>query len=377
MLTHEKRPIQWLRRIIQAIFVAFIVFVGLRHQYGSGGSPIDAYCPLGGVESLYSLLTQGKMLAKTAYSNLILLGILLITTLLAGGFFCGWICPLGTIQDWIYAFRKKFVKKTMILPQMLDHYLRYLKYGVLILILIMTIRGMELWFADYDPFKVLFHFSFESTTAYVVLGLTVLTSLLIERFWCKYLCPLGALLTPLAKIGLIKPKKTEQCVDCNLCMRSCTMGLKEIGESGCTNCLECVSVCPAKGALEIHSGMKKPLRAPYILPTVTILLAAVLVAGSMNAGLWQTRTSMSATAVSTSGEVSTENSNYPPVEAITGMTYLDEVGKTYELSPEKILERAKLDPDQDPHQTVRDVTKKVGLEVEVIREAVRELLLEK
>ncbi len=371
----EKSRIQWVRHTIQALIVGFIAYVGLRHQFGTGGSPIDAYCPFGGIESLYSLLVQGKMLAKTAFSNLVLLGALIVATLIAGGFFCGWICPLGTVQDWIYAIRKRIVKKPLKIPPQVDHYLRYLKYGVLALVVIMTVRDMTLWFANYDPFRVFFHFSFESTTAYIVLGVTILLSLLIERFWCKYLCPLGALLTPLAKIGFLKVKKTDQCAQCNLCLRQCSMGLHEIGESGCTNCLECVTACPSTGALHIQIGPTKKIRSPYLLPITGILIGTLLILGSMGAGVWETRTSMSRTAIPAAVESSA--GNYPPVESITGMSYLDEVAKTYDLEPAEILKKAKLDPNQNSHQTVKDITKQSGLEVEVVREAVKELMAEK
>lgn len=104
------RDIQWVRRIVQGVLLALTAFLGLRHQFGSGGSPIDAYCPFGGVESFYTWVTQGKMLAKTSYSNLLLLGILLLMTLFVGGIFCGWLCPLGTVQEWLYALRRKIIK---------------------------------------------------------------------------------------------------------------------------------------------------------------------------------------------------------------------------------------------------------------------------
>lgn len=367
------RKIQRARRVIQALLVALVAFLGWRHQFWSTGSPIDAYCPLGGVESLYAYITTGKMLPKTGFSNFILLGSLLAVTFVAGGVFCGWLCPLGTVQDWIYRLRQKIVKNPIVIPKVIDQKLRYLKYVVLALIVVMTIRGVTLWFAEYDPFKVLFHFSFESTTAYVVLGLTLLSSLLIERFWCKYLCPLGALLSPLAKIGLIRVKKTETCAQCNLCLRSCSMGLNDIGELGCTNCLECVTSCPTSSAsTTLKVGPKRIKGSHLLLPVAGILLGIVLVSGSMGIGVWQTKTAMSRVAVSDSAE--SLGDKYPPVETITGMTTLEEVAKTYDLTPEAILKQAGLDSNQDPKLTVKNITKAVGKETEVIREAVEILV---
>lgn len=366
---------QWIRRGIQAAVVGLVGFIGYQHQYGTGFSPLDAYCPLGGVETLYSWVATGKMLSKTGFSNFILLGALILMTLLAGGVFCGWLCPVGTVQDWIYALRKKVIKKPFKIPPKVDRVLRYLRYVVLASILILTIRGATLWFIDYDPFKAFFAFELDKSTTYYVIGFMVIFSLLIERFWCKYLCPLGAILSPLAQLGLLKIKKTEKCVQCNLCLSKCSMGLHEIGASGCNNCLECSTSCPSSKATAVTFIWNKKPKTKIILPVLGILVGILVVLGSMGAGLWETRTAMSKVALPASAQ--TTQSNYPPVEGITGMTLLDEVAKTYELTPVQILEKAGLNPSENPHQPIRDITRKVGSEVEVIRDAVSQLITTK
>lgn len=363
--------IQWGRRLIQFLLVVFVAYLGLKHQFGAAGSPIDAYCPFGGAESFYTWITTGKMIPKTSISNLILLGSLLVVTLVAGGFFCGWLCPVGTVQDWLYGLRRKVFKKPLAIPRRVDRILRYLRYVVLALVLYMTIANTTLWFESYDPFKVLFHFKLETTTAYVVLGVFLLLSLLIERFWCKYLCPLGAILSPLAKIGLIKVKTTRECAECNLCLRQCHMGLEKIGQDGCTQCLECATSCPTSGkAVTVKIGPRKSRMA--ILPLTGIVLGGALILTSMGIGLWATRTSPKAIAVPAS--VTPLNGNYPPVETITGMSYLDEVATLYGLTPRTILTQAGLDPNQDVHQPIRDITKNAGKEMNVVREAVKVLV---
>lgn len=365
------KHIQWGRRLIQFLLVVLVAYLGLEHQFGLGGSPIDAYCPFGGVESFYTWITTGKMIPKTAVSNLILLGSLLIVTLVAGGFFCGWLCPVGAVQDWLYGLRRKVFKKPLEIPRRVDRVLRYLRYVVLALVLYMTIANTTLWFESYDPFKVLFHFKLETTAAFVVLGAFLLLSLLIERFWCKYLCPLGAILSPLAKIGLIKVKTTQECAGCNLCLRQCHMGLEKIGQNGCTQCLECVTSCPTSGkAVTVKVGQHKSRTS--VLPLTGIALGGLLILMSMGSGLWATRTPPTAIAVPASA--TSLNGNYPPVETITGMSYLDEVATLYGLTPEAILTQAGLDQNQAAHQPVRDITKNVGKEVDVVREAVKALV---
>ena len=139
-----------LRRAVQIGFVAYAFSIGLRHFIvggGSSGAPsLDAFCPFGAVESLWSWITTGTFLRTTNTANLVILVAVLASALLMGRAFCGWMCPLGAVQDWIARLgswltggRLKKRKKGLIpvdLPPVLDKPLRYLKYVVLALSLI-------------------------------------------------------------------------------------------------------------------------------------------------------------------------------------------------------------------------------------------------
>jgi len=129
-----------LRRIIQAAFVAFALFAGARHLWlGSGpaGAPsFDAYCPFGGVETLFQFITAGAFVRKLHPSNLVVLAATLATALLMGRAFCGWICPLGTVQEWLAQLAQKLTggRKAWLPiqpPPAVDRPLRVLKYAVL------------------------------------------------------------------------------------------------------------------------------------------------------------------------------------------------------------------------------------------------------
>ncbi|HDQ93439.1 MAG TPA: 4Fe-4S binding protein, partial [Synergistetes bacterium] len=89
-----------LRYVIQFGFLAFMTWLGYRHQVLGGGPEgvptVDALCPFGGLESLYSILASGTWLRRLAPSAMVLLVVLIAMTLLLGRVFCGWICPLGT-----------------------------------------------------------------------------------------------------------------------------------------------------------------------------------------------------------------------------------------------------------------------------------------
>ena len=102
---------------------------------------MDALCPLGGLESIYSYLSSGTWLRRVAPSALVLFAAVVGITLLFGRVFCGWICPLGTIGEFSNLAAKKLGIRQRELPPALDRALKMLKYVVLAVILYSTFAG--------------------------------------------------------------------------------------------------------------------------------------------------------------------------------------------------------------------------------------------
>ena len=147
------------RRTSQLIFAGFILIASIRHGLGleaNALASIDALCPFGGVETLWTWITTGRFVAKTHPSNLILGLGLLVGVLLAGNAFCGWICPFGAYQDALTWVRRKLHISEIKLPAKADRILRYGRFVVLGIILYATITSLKLWFAEYDPYRTLF-----------------------------------------------------------------------------------------------------------------------------------------------------------------------------------------------------------------------------
>jgi len=125
-----------------------------------------------------------------------------------------------------------------------------------------TISTSRLWFEDYDPYHTLFSlgwlFDFnlaEQWPGYLVTLVVLAGSLLIPRFWCRYLCPLGGLLSLVQRIAPLKVRRNRAaCIDCKRCDKACPLNLHVSTARAlthdCSMCLRCVSACPAKGALE-------------------------------------------------------------------------------------------------------------------------------
>ena len=148
----------------------------------------------------------------------------------------------------------------------LDKYLRFVKYGVLI----WAVTGAAIYgvmvFKDYDPWSALINIAeWVFTPGLVVLGLTLVGSLFVERPWCRYACPLGAASGLLGKLSPVYLKReSDACTNCKICTKACPMGLDvhiatTITGVDCISCLECIGECPREGALEVKIGL--PLMA--------------------------------------------------------------------------------------------------------------------
>jgi len=263
-----------LRRVIQAGFVGFALFVGARHLWlGSGptGAPsFDSYCPFGGIVTLWQFITAGVFLRKLNSSNLVVLAATLATAVLMGRAFCGWICPLGSVQEWVARLAQKLTggRKAgtkgvpwlpVKLPPLVDRPLRYLKYGVLVWALWNSISAVVPPLEPFCPYKTLFHFELESALSWSVFIVMIAGSLLVERFWCKYLCPLGAVLSIFNKISPLRVHTDQAvCTDCGLCGSTCGMGIEDRPENirslECIRCLDCLDTCKRPDAIELKLG---------------------------------------------------------------------------------------------------------------------------
>ena len=245
LLARLRKP-KAIRTTVQVVvfFSALLLPVGIFHMI----------CPFGGIETLTRMISQGLYVPKTGLANIILLGAVLLSVVIAGPVFCGWLCPLGSIQDWMQSLARKLKIKPIRLPRKVDVVLSFARYLVLFLIIRATYLSFNLVFLKVDPYYALLHFytGEVAPVALIVLALVLLASLFIERPWCRYLCPLGALLGPLGKTSLYKVKKpSETCISCEACSRACPVGLDPaedpvVTSSRCIRCGLCETACPPK-----------------------------------------------------------------------------------------------------------------------------------
>jgi polyferredoxin len=198
--------------------------------------------------------------------NLFVLNMLILfaSVVLFGRFFCGYLCAFGSIGDWLYLGSSRLFKlagkKPPKLPARLLHVLQYFKYLVLVAILVACLTNTYQLVSNYDPwsaFAALISGNPSSIQAHegwqiacIVLGVIVIGMLLVERFFCQFLCPMGALLglLPMLPLFLVSRNK-ERCIQgCKVCARVCPAALslgEERSVSGeCFQCDTCRAACP-------------------------------------------------------------------------------------------------------------------------------------
>ena len=284
-----------LRIIILLGLLAYVTYEAYMHQIlGGGKAPsVHALCPFGALESLCTLLFMGSFIQKI-YSGTVVLSILtIVLAVLFRRSFCGLLCPFGALQELFGRIGRKVMKRHFIMPESIDKPLRYLKYVILLLTVGMAWYYGTLWMAPYDPYSAYTHLSAVSESieenplamiGFLLLAVTVVGSFLYDRFFCKYLCPLGAFY---GMIGKISPTKIERnadlCVNCKKCNRVCPVNIEvdkldKITSAECINCNECVLVCPKKGSLEIKTAGKKIHPFAILLIVMGLFFGTILIA---------------------------------------------------------------------------------------------------
>lgn len=260
---------------MQGGFFLSTFLIGLRHIMpgeGSRGGGFDSFCPFGGIETLWSYLAAGSTLKTTNLLNFtIILGVAGVS-LVAGRAFCGWMCPLGTMQDYLAGWadrlsggkdrprgKKSKARFPLQVPPRVDKWLRYLKYLVLAAVLIASASAVYPPLRDICPARAIFGFDLKEAWLVIVLLAFVLSSSLVRRFTCKYLCPLGAALAVFNKISPIHINIDQQkCTNCGRCENECPVDIpaipNNIRSTECIRCLECLETCAIPNTVDLQLG---------------------------------------------------------------------------------------------------------------------------
>lgn len=286
----NNKHLKTIRYILLAVFLILITIAAYMHQVlgGREAASIHALCPYGALESLYSLIFAGTFIQKIYTGTFIILILTLVISLFFRRSFCGLICPFGALQEFFGIIGKKLFKKRFIIPEKIDKPLRYLKYVVLIITLYFAFKTSGLWIDPYDPWAAYGHISEGISTlieeyliGFIILIIILIGSLLYDRFFCKYLCPMGAFYGLISKISPTKITRNEDtCINCGLCSKNCPVNikvseLKEVTSSECINCQKCILSCPKNNTLEYKIKNKS------VTPVFVFIFVLVLFFGGI------------------------------------------------------------------------------------------------
>jgi len=279
-----ENPIQKYRFLVQILFALLCIWIGVEFylfvRYLEAGGTVsyfnrppgvDGFLPISSLMSFYYFILTGQIHSAHPAGMFIFLGIVLMS-LVIGKSFCSWMCPIGFLSELIGDFGEKLFKRKILLPKFLDYPLRSLKYLLLGFFLysifyLMTTAAIKA-FLD-SPYnlvadvKMYYFFADISQFSLIVISVLFVLSIVIRNFWCRYLCPYGALLGIASLLSPTKIKRnTISCIDCNLCAKACSSNIKvdkvkSVWSDECSSCLNCIDVCPVSNTLYLHTFMPK------------------------------------------------------------------------------------------------------------------------
>lgn len=258
--------IQVSRILIQIIFFIFLpsLYINTFH----------------GIKQIYAAMITQNISINQLIPQLIEVIAIIPFTIILGRFFCGWMCAYGAFGDFVYKISHKVFDIDFKMNEDADKVLKYFKYALLAFLILVLCTFKITAFntsSPWDAFGVLASVGKLPDISYAAANLTIgfilfilitIASMFVERFFCRYLCPLGAVFAITSKLRITKIKKERsKCGNCRICTNNCAMGIPlykyDVVNSGeCINCMQCVNACPRKNVtLTVSEKDVRPLVA--------------------------------------------------------------------------------------------------------------------
>ena len=366
----------WPKYLLQwGVLAALIVFITGIIPSEEAVDP-EKYCPMGGLQAFATYLANNSLPCSMSMVQIAMGLALVAAVVLFSKLFCAYICPVGTVQDIIVKLRNAMHIKSLKVRNgsIADKVLRIVKYALVFWIFYETVNASELFCKNLDPYyAIATGFKGEITLwmSIVSISVIVLGSFLVDMFWCRYLCPLGAISNSLkfwVWIGVLfglyyvagvvganipwavllgafcivgylleifhaKPKfqllhvtKDEStCNNCGLCMKKCPYHIDiksfqngKVNHVDCNLCGECVAACSTKA---LNIGLCKPTHG-----RIWKIVPAVLTVALVAFGIWA------------GGKV-----ELPTIDLTWGTEMVAEDGTVTQLVDTKTLETATID----------------------------------
>ena len=290
------------RRAFQAAFILLNLWIGARfyvfvRYYETGGQTafvprppgVEGWLPIAGLMNLkYALLTG--LVPEVHPAAMFLLVSFVAISFVARKAFCSWLCPVGTLSEWLWEGGREIFGRTFQAPRWIDIPLRGLKYLLLgffvYAVASMTVHDLQGFITS--PYglvadvKMMNFFRHLGTTGAAVIAALLVGSVFVKNLWCRYLCPYGALV---GLVSLFSParvrREADKCVDCAKCAKVCPSllpvdRLTTVKSAECTGCLECVAVCPAEGALSLSVGRSRAIPTWAVATAIAVIFFGIV-----------------------------------------------------------------------------------------------------
>jgi polyferredoxin len=325
VIRNKEKPIQKIRFYVQSAFALLCLWIGVEFYFfvrflesnGTSGyfsrpAGVEGFLPISSMMSFFMFIITGEVHYAHPAGMFIFFAIILVS-LVFGKSFCSWLCPVGFLSELVGDAGEKFLKKVfkikIKMPKWIDYPLRSIKYlllgffvfSIFFLMSTMAVRA----FLD-SPFnlsadiKMFYFFANISRTSLIVLSVLFVLSIFVRSFWCRFLCPYGALL---GILNFISPNKIKRnavsCIDCGLCAKACPSAIKvdkviTVWSDECTSCMNCVDACPVEDTLDLFTLLpaKKSFKIgkKWVAIGVVSIFMAVTGIGIIT-GHWQNRIS--------------------------------------------------------------------------------------
>lgn len=322
VIKNTEQPIQKYRFLIQSLFSLLCIWIGIEFtifvktlEMGDINSiayrppGVEGFLPISSLMSVYYFLLTGEIHYAHPAGFFIFLAIILVS-FIAGKSFCSWLCPIGFLSEMVGDFGEKIwkqlFKKRAKLPRFLDYPLRSLKYLLLgffiyAIFFSMSVNALRMFLdSPYNlvaDIKMYYFFAKISKFSLIVISVLFLISIFIRNFWCRYLCPYGALLGLISFFSPIKIKREpKSCIDCGLCSKACPSFIKvdkiiTVRSDECSMCLNCVDACPVANTLETKTKLIEKKVSKKIIALAIITIYFVVVGIGILSGHWQNKIS--------------------------------------------------------------------------------------
>ena len=316
------------RMVIQLLILALVVGTLIVAGINATFTPdMEKYCPFGGLMSFGSKLNLGTMSCSISETQVFIgLGIALMI-ILVGKLFCGWLCPVGTVSEWMNKLGVR-LGVSIKMNKIADRILRLGKYVLLFFAAYFTIGSSELWCKKFCPyFGSVTWFGVDTVLLFSLMAIfaVVIASIFFKKFWCKYFCFLGALSNIFANILVTGPiiliylillwlgvkiplfwlllvivaataitesvrfkffsispfkinRSADTCTSCKICNDHCPEGIDvstadPVTHPDCTLCLDCTKSCPVNSTLKVKGGKWMPPVVMVVVIALSLILA--------------------------------------------------------------------------------------------------------